>query len=374
MNRLLLPMAIAVLPLTAPARANDTPPPAWEGVWRGTIGTLPVYVCLDRGRERRASGSYYYQRVMRPIPLERDNDGPWRERGNIDQTITGRWSVAIDRSGNLSGQWRAGERVLPVALSRVRSGPSENGPCGSEAFLAPRLTPIRQTSGPARLGSFRYQAVRYNAGRAFPDYEIVGVSYPVSQPGDTAINRALRLDLLRPDGPADYRICERWALSSLGISGFMEIFYRPNLVTDEYISVAVSEFGSCGGASPYNALWSRAFDRQSGQAIDLAQWFVRSAVVSAEYESYGRVNSVHLQPSLRRLVLRRYTRRDADCTEVVESQDYWQLKLESRGISFLPSLARVVQACGDEVLVPFAELAPLLSPAGRRGAARLGWR
>jgi hypothetical protein len=33
-----------------------------------------------------------------------------------------------------------------------------------------------------------------------------------------------------------------------------------------------------------------------------------------------------------------------------------------------------VQACEDTAAVPFAELAPFLTPAGREGAGRLGYR
>lgn len=375
MKRFALLAALCLLQLNAPARADEAPAPAWEGVWRGTIDTLPVYVCLDQGHDRRAKGAYYYERVMHPIALDRDSNGLWVERGNGGEAITGRWTLTPNRSVNLSGRWRAGARDLPISLSRVRSEASTDGPCGSGAFLAPRLSPIRQTSSPARLGNFRYNAVRYDVGNAFPDYEIVGLSYPASQPGDAAINRALRLNLLDPDSPVDYRGCSRSAAAWSGVDGFMEVSYQLALVTDNFISVHVSEFGYCGGLSPYNASWSSAYDRQSGFPVALSNWFTRTAAETRGFDDgSGRVSPIHALQPLKRLILRHFPRDRPDCSDVIQGADYWTVSLAEGGLIFSPDLARVAQACGDDASVPFAELAPLLSPAGRRGAERLGWR
>ena len=51
--------ALAALTLLAtPPAAQDAPLPPWDGVWKGTIGGLPVMVCLQKGGGDWSLGSY----------------------------------------------------------------------------------------------------------------------------------------------------------------------------------------------------------------------------------------------------------------------------------------------------------------------------
>lgn len=50
------------------ALAADPPQPAWQGVWQGTVGTLPVRACLIR--DDYSHSFYYYLGRLRPILLE----------------------------------------------------------------------------------------------------------------------------------------------------------------------------------------------------------------------------------------------------------------------------------------------------------------
>ena len=49
----------------------------------------------------------------------------------------------------------------------------------------------------------------------------------------------------------------------------------------------------------------------------------------------------------------------------------WTLELKREGIGFTPDLPRVVMACGDEVILSWNQLAPFLSPSGKREVAEL---
>lgn len=130
----------------APALAKDdwqAPPPPWEGVWRGTVGTLPVHLCLDT-TPSRSTGAYYYDRHRSLIRLELSDDkASWIEKSPDDRAGP-RWQVAAQGTDGLTGSWTDGKATLPVQMRRI--GPTSadfKGPCGSMEFHRPRLRPVR---------------------------------------------------------------------------------------------------------------------------------------------------------------------------------------------------------------------------------------
>jgi hypothetical protein len=351
----------------APVAAAGAAPPAWHGVWRGTIGTLPVRVCLQQRGGEFNNGSYYYLRQMKPIALERQDDGTWTERGTGTEAVTGKWALA-GAGERLDGRWSNGKSTLPVTLDRVPIGSSEDEPCGTDEYVAPRVKPIRIVAKPAVKDGFRFTQLAYLVGPSFTDVSIASFSYPPSRPGDAAINAALRVDPTPGEGEADYLGCVKGQLGSLGIDGDFAFSYEPALVTPEFLSVAANVGGSCGGAHPSQALSHLTFDRVSGRRVDLARWFTPSGVVPSE------PYVAQLTPTLAALAVKHFPfgkGEDADCREVVATAEFWDLALARRGIAFEPSLPHVAQACADTAVVPFAELRPYLNPEGRAGVERL---
>ena len=77
-----------------------------------------------------------------------------------------------------------------------------------------------------------------------------------------------------------------------------------------------------------------------------------------------------LSPAFKRIVLRRLKFADSECRAVVSEAEYWNIGLDRTGLVFSPSLPHVAMACGDDAAVPFAELGPWLSAAGKAGVAR----
>lgn len=361
MRRLFL---LAALALTAPAQGA----PAWHGVWQGTVGKLPVRACLQERSETYSNGSYYYVARLRPIALSHEDDGSWSEEND-----SGRWTVAASGGGRLTGTWRGGGKSLPIALARVPIAANEEDPCGSTAFIAPRLRPAKIVAAPARYQAFAYTQLLYEVGPGFPEVEIASFSYPPTRPGDAAINAALRLDPAKPESEADYVGCMKMALASGGRDGDFNFAYTPELVTSEYLSVAANNGGFCGGAHPDESQWHVLFDRVSGRKIDLAGWLTARAIVPGGGE--GGTSIRRITPALRALALKHFPfgrGEDADCREAIAGEDYWEIALTRKGIAFTPSLPHVIQACEDAAEVPFADLAPFLSPPGRAGIARLG--
>lgn len=357
---------------TSPARAAGE-----QGVWQGTIGTLPVRACLTRDEDGKwGTGSYFYLSKLKPLRLEAADRGPdLIERATLGVERAGaRWRVVPKGGDALGGEWRSGARSLPITLRRVPAAKSDDGPCASDAFLAPRLRPLRVTSAPVVQGALRYTKLTYSPGPAFPDVRLASFAIPEMKPGDKAINAAVRLDPTRRDSPGDYLSCVRQALAQTGTDGDYSAELTPSAVPGDYLSAEVSIGWSCGGAHPDNASYSLTFDRRSGREVRLAGWLLPSA--AAPPESDDRGHSVRVTSAFRDLILKRFPfdPQAAECRESVAEEDYWTVALTATGLGFAPQLPHVVQACEDTAVVPFGELVPFLTPAGREGASRLGHR
>jgi hypothetical protein len=345
-----------------------------QGVWQGTIGTLPIHACLTRDEDGKwGTGSYFYLSKLKPLRLEAADQGPdlvERETLGAEQE-SARWRVIRKGADALGGEWRGGARVLPIALRRVPAAASDDGPCASNAYLAPRVRPLRVTSAPAAQGTLRYTKLTYSPGPAFPDVNLASFAIAETQPGDKAINAAVRLDPAKADSPGDYLACVRQGLAQTGTDGDYFAELTPSLVPGDFLSADVSIGWSCGGAHPDNASYSLAFDRHTGREVRLASWLLPSAVTPPESGDTG--HSFRVTPAFRQLLLKRFPfdPQAAECREPVGEEDYWTMAIVATGLGFAPQLPHVVQACEDTAVVPFRELAPFLSSAGREGAARL---
>ncbi len=358
---MLLALAVAC-PTAATAEA---PAPVWQGVWEGTIGTLPVRACLKGSDSGFQVGAYYYLSRKRPIQLTRGDDGRWTERETGE--ITGTWSIAPDARG-LSGQWQDGKRRLPIALKPVPWQSEYDNPCESDAFTAPRITQAKMTSQAARLKDFDYTRTTWDVGASFDNVDLVSFAYPASQPGDAAINAALRIDPARREDPLDWRGCVQQALGSLGLDGDYSYVLEPSLANQAVLVATRQQAGFCGGAHPFAFHDWLIWDRATGEPIDLETWLNDTAV---EERSDDGASLVQLTPTMRQFALAQATSADEECRDVVARADYWTLGLSDKGLLFSPSLPHVAQACVDDAEVPFAKLARFLSPAGKAAVAKL---
>jgi len=361
---------VASLALIAavPAAAQDaaTPPQPWEGVWQGTLGTYPVRLCLSQRSETWSVGAYYYLSQLKTIGLDRQDDGSWVEKAGNSGAVTGRWTLRP--SGNaLSGEWKQGAKVLPLALTRVAADISD-GACGTREFLEPRIQPVKLRETPKALGKFAYRELTWDVGKGFPEVSLTSLAYAPVQPGDKAINAALQLDPAKREGDADYVSCFQGSLGSLGNDGDFSFGYALRAATSAHLTVTANAGGFCGGAHPYADYWWLTFDRKTGQKVDLGTWLTPAAVPRSDWFEDSAQRP--LSPAFRKLLMRRLRFEDAECRTVVSEAEYWNIGLDRTGLVFSPSLPHVAQACGDDAAVPFAELAPWLSAAGKAGAAR----
>ncbi len=355
------------LMLAKPATAA-TDLQAMDGVWQGTIGTLPVRACYDAG-EYRSEGRYFYVRNLTTIPLIADRDKPGElTEGWADDKDVARWTIDGISGHTLAGTWRGKKRTLPIRLRRIAFTTDEvfDRACSSLAFVEPIVAAARIVRRTERLNAV-LTAEQWTL--AYPDDSVSVESFQLPGTGAAidAINRRLREPFENSE--------EGWAWCLRNTGSFGADYHysiEPTLATARWLAVKASNDSFCGGAHPNTSNVATLFDRTSGAIVNLFDWFAPAAVRRTTYEEGTTVDT--LGPKLLRHVAGKIPfaeRREEDCRPSVESATTWDLALTEKGIAFTPNLPRVMMACGDTVVLSWAELSPYLNAAGKREVAAL---
>ena len=341
---------------------------AMHGVWRGTMGNLPVHACYDAG-EYSSDGKYFYMRRLSTIPLKADEKvaGDLTE-GWADTKGVARWQIKAITKNGAEGVWTGKGKTLPIRLTRLPFATSEDfdGPCGSLAFVQPIIAATRIVKSPRRVYGLAVEKWKL----AFPDESVSVETFQLlgTGPAIAAINRRLREPFDKSDEGW------KWCLRNAGAWGgayYDDIEAR--LVTGRWLSVMVHNESSCGGAHPNNSNLPILFDRQSGKSVDLYTWFTSASSNRRKVEGYSETIDT-LTGKLFDLVLTLHPRAsesEEDCGGAVKTASSWTLELKGEGIGFTPDLPRVVMACGDEVILSWNKLALFLSRSGKREVAAL---
>lgn len=361
---------LAGSPMAAQQDNWDTPQPEWEGVWQGTVGQLPVHVCLD-ATPYQQKGEYYYDRVKRLLRLEPDKtEGRWFEQDYSDKNGA-QWNISAS-DGQLVGTWSDGKKELPVRLTRLGGSSKEyEGPCGSMAFLRPRLAPVQLTSKHPTLDGERYTTWTFKPGPWLKDeVEITTFTLDRSGPQIAKINALLRAVLPKADGTGEWFDCVAGNVNWSGRDGTYYKIIEPRLIGKRWM--AANEHGEyyCGGAHPDNVNAPRTFDLALGIEVDPLDWFGPKAVhredLGGEYGIYKT-----LTPAFIKVVLNGRNLDDSDCDEAIKEQESWSAGLRAGVLVFTPNFPRVIMACGEDFEVPFARLQPWLNGQGKAAIATL---
>uniref|UniRef100_UPI001C2DA2EC hypothetical protein n=1 Tax=Sphingomonas bacterium TaxID=1895847 RepID=UPI001C2DA2EC len=361
--------AMLLIGVPALLRAADPPPPAWQGVWQGAIGSLPVRACLagDRIGPGDAFGSYYYLSRLRTIRLEQQGTSRiWVEGYAVSKgPPVPRWTFVEVGRDRLAGTWSNGSRTLPFRLARVASD-DDDAPCGSQAFNGPRWRPLTVTASAAVKDGVRYRALVFGAGPAFPSIAMAGFALIGDDAATRRINAGLRQ---RVPGPQeDWRGCITGGLDAHGVDGDLDATLAPTLITPRWLGAALTQDDECGGAHPNSDTVPMTFDRATGAAVRLHDWLSDAAVDRSEASAELPPT---VRPAFRRLIIAEAGNLEPDCRDAFATEEYWDIGLDRRGLTFRPELPHVTQACADDVLLPWASLARFLTPAGRAGQASL---
>ncbi len=363
---------------TTRAAAPAASPTAWQGVWRGTVGSAAVQVCFQH-TEYADFGAYYYMRHLQIISLGaidgKAGGAPvraWTEAPNSDQADKGPlWHITSVNGGRMEGVWTGGGKSLPIALTTVAAekpekGDDDGGACGSQAFNLPRFTtPVVKTK-PATRDGIAYTRVLVDIGKQFPESSFETFQLAGTSPAIRRINAELYKDV--PTGPAhaDYFQCAMDALGQNGLDGDMTAALSPETLTPGFMVEADSEGYDCGGAHPDSGVTYQTWDLRKGEKINLYDGFTKAALTqTVNGTGASQYTTVAYSPPFMAMILRAFPAHDPDCKEAVATADAWTARLTAKGMAFTPDLPHVVAACVDDAVVPFDRLTPYLTPDGK---------
>ena len=356
-------MVPLVWALAGAVRAD--PPPPWMGVWQGTLGGAEVRACFGT-QGQTDHGAYYYLRHLKLIRLDPafDNAGQAWSEGDADQTgDTPRWVLTRTSGGVLGGTWsdKSGRR-LPVRLTRIPllKGDDTEEPCRGMTFMGPRLAPPTVTRIPASLDGTRYVRLIENVGAHF-DVKIEAFELPGSTPAIAWLNTLLAKPLPGGARRPDWLTCLLDTAGSIGEEGEFEDVLEPDVISAHWLVTSETQDASCGDRQRSDAVDWRVFSLPSGEAVDPWSWFTVEAV---RRRQVGGVRLTEIQPRLRKILTAHWTGED-ECKDVAETEDGWDIHPTRDGLAFWPRLTHLRYPCADDLVVPYAELTPLLNETGR---------
>lgn len=334
---------------------------AWRGIWEGTIGQMPVRVCLDgQGGE---DSRYYYLKYGKDILLQRSegDEGSWLEGEEHSDKPGGKWQLAQD-GDNMRGTWvsaNAGKQ-LPIQLKRTTVAVSEErSMCEAEYFFKPVADAAKLVIGPVQtFGRHSYQKISTRVQkRGDNHFEPEAVVLRDFGAIDAAVNQQLQLRLRK-------RLAQN---RDTRMNGLAESSEEVVWLSDRWLSLREMEWAAGHGISG-SSTWFETWDLATGMKFDLWRWF--NARSGAWHEEAGNdgVEQVFTTTRALQKALGPFDNNgdDPDCKDPDKS---WRApRLVPGGIEFE---AGVAGPCLETAVVSFKALQPFLNEEGRRQAAAL---
>jgi hypothetical protein len=376
---------LAALALVA-APAGGQEPPQQGHVWKGTLGDQAITACFFE--QGTPEGVFYIDFALEPVRLEADADaGPsdLREMRGFDDPTGAVWSLDLRNGERIEGEWRKDGATLPIRLAaEAVTLPEYGSACETGAFLDPLLAGGTVTRKRESLAGTAYTVIEYTGPQrsGLEDYTYQSLALDPVRPGDDAINAAFAKAI--PDGTAGSAMGQCFGMGlSMGMGTGEGSFTEPLVITTRWLGVRESGSGFCGGAHPYNYVVMHTYDRDSGAEVDPVAWFRPGALTFYEFstvEAGERREVAGLSAPLLRAVLARWPVDDAafegaaehraDCLDTATDRG-WQIGLTREGPVFVPQMPHVAFGCTEEIVLPWKDAAPFLSPEGKEVMASL---
>lgn len=337
---------------------------ALADTFTGTLGGKPVVVELTTDQKGKLDGGQYGYLSQRRVLLLRKSERAglleeYRVKSPGDEVVSGYWSLRRAGRG-WEGQWlkQPGANGLPLRLEPAALPEETTRALGQT--IQPRLRPepfnLLLAQSPAlaiRAGKTQSQAglritpLRWQRGDA-----LVAASVQLAepaQPGDAAINAALRL--LLQGSIVDAEHCSAAA-------GDFQDFQQESTITHasaRYLNVQTQTEYNCGGAHPNAGYSSRVYDRQNGQEIDLGKQVYH--VDGPQQAAFRQLVAATLKRELNK------EERGDECYAGFLADpagtEYPWLRLngiDGKGVIVSLDYAHAEQACGLDLTLPYASL------------------
>jgi hypothetical protein len=360
-----LVLCVVCLAVSIGARANDAKLGV-HGVWKGSIGNLPIMACF-KGEDSYHFGAYYYLSHLQLIHLEDVGSGKvWFEAKSQDKVGLGtQWKLEVIHDNEISGMWSAHGKELPITLTRIteglKDGDGQEATCGSDAFFKPRITQPKIIEKPASLDGQAYIDVEVDAGKQFDvnfkTFKLQGKSAEIA-----AVNELLLAQLPKPGDTPRYVDCIRGGSESGGQEGNFDVSIAPTILTPHWLVASSGDGSYCGGAHPINSCSEEVYDLRQGKAVELKKWFS-----AGTFDTDGK-----LLGKLLALVKSQYIKdagNASECADSVKGAEFWGLSLAKKGMNFTPSLSYAETACMDPVTLSFKTVDGFLNADGKRQLA-----
>jgi len=352
----------------APAPVPDEPPSPLGGIWEGRLGTQPVRACFS---VEGSFGGYFTLTRLRFVGL----DGVAGSEDSFSEGTTQGapvWRNVQATGAVLTATRTSGREMLPVRLRRVAAATvgGDTGPCSSFAFHRPRMTGIRIVHTRGQVDGTAYTKLtldtRGHFDIRFNTFALDGGGAAVRR-----INAELGEGL--SGNPPGWFFCINNSLVMFPGEGESDEALEPVMISRRWLSVAHRGTVFCGGAHPDGYVMHQLFDRSSGAAVELLNWF-RPTAVKHERVTGMEEDYLTVQPAFRAFLLagqRLENDADGECARVLRDQDRWNAGMTRTGIVFIPELPHVVQACSRDITIPFDRIRPWLKPEGAAAVAAL---
>ena len=365
--------AAATLLATAAIAAPATAPLAYQGTWKGSIGSQPVMVCLSP-----LAAQYYHLQQRRGLWLEASSGSSHalrqalhtgqlaltekvHEAGSFELRPLAHWQLEPDTQGGLHGTWRdlASSKKLPIQLQRLptseQGAPQEDAACDA-SFYRPIQEAHAVQSHPRQHQGRPYQELRTPVARA--------LQLPGNSPGIVALN-AYAHQWLGEQALQDYE-CTRMGGST------WDRALEPLFWTDS--TLVLRDFTPevyCGGAHNFSSVSYLTWNLNTGTPIMVWDWLQGGAKAAApQHNPSGDAIRTPL-----RVLLEKHDPRNApadDCAEDAEYMEMAQPYPTPQGLVFDTQHSHAMRACNDSISLSWRQLQPLLTPAGKE--AMLHWR
>lgn len=349
------------------------------GVWRGSLGGSKVMVCLERPDTLNVS-MYYYLRHRFSIALRPDdnsgatwNEAPPKQRAPDWSKPAAVWTLQAPLGDMMAGTWAAadGSRKAPIQLTRLAgagktlgSGCDAGGPNPARlAFNGPRVA--SQKLKVEQSGGLRYISAL--------DGNVSMIELPDSMPHAARFNATMRAWFA--DQITGYYEC---AFSSFnGIPDYRDM-YEIDLLSPPWLVEKETYSAFCGGAHPSGgvagyAVWNLA----TGKTVD--PW---DFIKGSHWDYIKEVNHcdsadtcLRRPPARLRAIIAARFRHDndeTDCADAIDGNMDLQLHPEKTGLVFSTTFAHVIQACDEDIELPWKTLAPFLTAKGKAAMRSLG--
>lgn len=339
------------------------------GVWRGTVGEAKVMVCLERPDTFSAS-MYYYLRHRFSIALHANdnsgatwNEAPPNQRSPDWSKPAAVWTLQVPDGDRMQGTWSVadGSRTVPIQLARVAEvGQGRGAGCGTgndspagRVFNVPRVA--SQELAVRDSGGIRYVSALNG--------HVAMTELPDSVPHAAQVNAATRGWFA--GNIAEYYDC---AFNSFdGVPDYEEtseidLLAPPWLVTRENFSAF------CGGAHPSSGTSYTVWNLDTGKTVD--PWgFIKTIHATDSNDHCDNAYDCQqvLQPGLRAILVARFKHDnagDGDCADALGTDSSFILHPEKTGLVFSTTFPHVIQACDEDIALPWETVAPFLTAEG----------